>query len=519
MSSSIQPSPIEEKKNIEKPKETSIGDMFKNLGSDVVKLSLLILTGVCMLYSGKVYQSGVLTTDTNCEPYTDKPRAILKNTNSFIDVVKEYDDATKKTTINGLILNFTYDGVTKYKLNENNIPDFVIDFPESVKTALLSEDSIFSGIFTNVDKKLGQLYTLLGNPDENQKAKIRQNLMSVIEVYDSNYFKNKKLVDDAYLLGIGYLKSWIHGKEGNAETTSPIWMYLGQIQQDIFVFFAKYNRMLYETIVTILPESWVIFAAPMLLMMALPFIGPLVAICIAIYLVLLPFINVSYLLYTLQTSADGKEKQWAWPKGDDYASYLWYPLYLIAAFMLTIFGVLPTIVGIITFIMIIKVFFLPLYMTAHKVQRHDTKITEEESLNDYKFGDALLNAFIYKRQIIMIILSIYIFFIIFGNFGGLGIISFVFACIFIYMFIGNIYDQYVPSQEDNDFYQPIPLNVYNSKQHVEYKKCPEDTFTPDEKQKEPSTSWWTWGLGIIGSLANMNSHKKHSQKEKPVSTN
>ena len=182
MSSSIQPSPIEEKKNIEKPKETSIGDMFKNLGSDVVKLSLLILTGVCMLYSGKVYQSGVLTTDTNCEPYTDKPRAILKNTNSFIDVVKEYDDATKKTTINGLILNFTYDGVTKYKLNENNIQDFVVDFPESVKTTLLSENSIFSGIFTNLDNKLGELYTLLGNPDENQKAKIRQNLMSVIEV-------------------------------------------------------------------------------------------------------------------------------------------------------------------------------------------------------------------------------------------------------------------------------------------------------------------------------------------------
>lgn len=507
MSSSIQPSPIEEKKNIEKPKETSIGDMFKNLGSDVVKLSLLILTGVCMLYSGKVYQSGVLTTDTNCEPYTDKPRAILKNTNSFIDVVKEYDDATKKTTINGLILNFTYDGVTKYKLNENNIQDFVVDFPESVKTTLLSENSIFSGIFTNLDNKLGELYTLLGNPDENQKAKIRQNLMSVIEVYDSNYFKNKKLVDDAYMLGIGYLKSWIHGKEGNAETTSPIWMYLGQIQQDIFVFFAKYNRMLYETIVTVLPESWVIFAAPMLLMMAMPFIGPIITICIVIYLILLPFINVSYLLYTLQTSKDGKEKQWAWPKDDEYVSYLWYPLYLIAAFILTLFGVLPTIVGIITFIMIIKVFFLPLYMTAHKLQRHDTKITEEESLIDYKFSDALLNAFIYKRQIIMIILSIYIFFIIFGNFGGLGIISFVFACIFIYMFIGNIYDQYVPSQEDNNFYQPIPLNVYNSKQHVEYKKCPEDVFNPAENKEGKPTSWLTWGLGIIGSFANM---KKHS---------
>lgn len=420
-------SAIEEKKKKPEESKNNLYDFLRDIFKLFLQLCILILLGVYILYAAKLDRSGIISTDKDCEPYEYTKREFGQNgsdTSIFIDIVKLLVD--KKNIVEGTPISFT----------NTNTPEPTEDDP----------------------------------------------------VPKSIYDKNISNFTDGYL-GIGYAKNWMH-----AENSTFYANYIASIQEDVFVFFSKYMGMVYKMTNSIFTESMITFLiGPLTAIFVIPFLS----FVTVIYGLVLIITRCSYLLYerkdyTYKNQGDGQElpyKKWEWPEKEGWDLYWLYFKYIVVLFITLMFNFLGgfSLTSLLVVIPILKYLLMPFFMAA-KVGGKDYKPEDPDDDIPYGFLSAFINAFKYKRQIIMIFMIFNIVMISYANFDVQGLISAIFACIFMWMFFRDVYKQYIP--EDIPFIEKIPLNLFNSSESVKY-KCTayedmKEQIQPIEKKEDES---------------------------------
>ena len=419
----------EKKKEPEKPKNTFyafISDIFKLF----FQVCILILIGVYILYAAKVDRSGIISTDKDCEPYEYTKREFGQNgsdTHIFIDIVKLLVD--KKNIVEGTRINFT----------------------DTTKPEPTEEDPAPKSIYEN-------------------------NINNFTEGY----------------LGIGYAKNWMHAEDSTFYSN-----YIASIQEDVFVFFAKYMGVVYKMTSSIFSESMMTFLiGPLTAMFILPFLS----FVTVIYGLILTITRCSYFLYERkdytyeEPQSDGTPetrpyKKWEWPEKEGWGLYWLYFKYLVILFITLMFSFMGgfSLTGLLVVIPMLKYLIMPFFMSA-KIGGKDYKPSDPDDDTPYGYFTAFLNTFKYKRQVIMIFMIINIVLSAYTYFDVQGLISAIFACVFLWMFFKDVYKQYVP--EDIPFVEKIPLNIFNSNESVNY-KCTaytnlKELIQPTDKTKDAS---------------------------------
>jgi len=301
------------------------------------------------------------------------------------------------------------------------------------------------------------------------------------------------------IFGINYIRYLTDSSDSN-----PYTLFIGTIQQKMYVNYSSMINSFYNILNQNCSESVIIFIIPLIF----SYIISGITIINYIYGIILWFTNL-YLLFSTQTDcyqepmvgADGMPilddngipmtkngKIWGSEPGEMWRQWYWAIFYIILSFILITFIFL-----IITILLIINTFsclFLPLSIVA--------KIKGSPDEKPYTFSTLLGNILKYKMSVIMYIISYFLITDASSIFGGIGAFVAIIACIFIYSFYPNIYQQYIPT----DSTPTIGLESYNQAQ----KFCKGD-FTPADfcDITHPRT-WTEWFYGensptSVGSMA------------------
>ena len=250
------------------------------------------------------------------------------------------------------------------------------------------------------------------------------------------------------ILGIGYLQNW---KEG--PNSSPSWIYMATIQQQMYAFFTNMmtssNALLHQS----LPESVIVFLTPFIYILLVFIFGAFTTL----YGCIMYFYNI-YLLFSTKKECkyidvldekggfiymrgeNGEQKplqelriHWEYKKGAMMSQWYWAIMYFIAAFVFMGFSC-GIIIPLLSFMTVLKVLILPLFLVGKVVGSDE----------DYTFSTSLMHILKYKMSLIMYIVSFFIVVDAFTSLGMLGLLFSILACLFIFCFYPETYKQFIP---------------------------------------------------------------------------
>ena len=245
------------------------------------------------------------------------------------------------------------------------------------------------------------------------------------------YEDNVKTVTDGFL-GFGYIKKTV-----SDEHCSNIMNYIMSVHKGMVLNMAGNINAVGNFFNSTFSESVIVFLGSGVY----GFIVFLLLIVNIFYGWVYYFVNMVYLfskkeVVKVEYMEDGQKQFKNMANWDDNnASINWFtfPLYLIVAFLFWGFA-WAVVIPIMAIVTTIKLLFLPLYFVG-KVDG-----TKEK----YTFGTMLKNTLLYKKSVLMYIIS---FYIVSGasNLGMSGLIFSIIGCLFVYVFFPDVYNKYIPN--------------------------------------------------------------------------
>ena len=320
------------------------------------------------------------------------------------------------------------------------------------------------------------------------------NIFSSNKIITSNriYFPYKENIDtiNNNLFGVGYLKNWMHG-----EHTNPFKMYFASIQLDAFSNYSSMMNSVYNTLNQNCTESVIIFLIPYIFI----FIVLIVTFINWLYTMYLWFYN----LYYLFSKRDDKTNRWKYKYGAiwNFENWFWLFVYFWALVFIFIFLGVGFIIPLLLLKTMICVLFLPLTLSANLENSGNNNKNEEK----YTFNTLLANIFRFKRSIIMF----YIIFLIIMNslsmFSVFGFVSAIIACIIIYWFYPQVYEQVIHANDS----AKAGLSDYKI---AKKKICETNMFGPGENRTFFSffSNFFT---NIINTILDSNRKRRNKQIE------
>jgi len=256
-------------------------------------------------------------------------------------------------------------------------------------------------------------------------------------------------------------------------------------------------------------ESVIIFLAPFIMIFVLYGVG----LINGFYGVLLWFTQL-YLLFSTNVNkfdepvldSDGKpvlkpdgtpqiseRKVWKYKKGDMGKHWVWSILYTFMSFITVGF---PGAFIIIYFL--IRGTFSSLFLPFQMKAKAKTNVGESAG-SEYTFSTLMGNILKYKMSVIMYIVSFFIISDAYSVVGALGAFIGIVACIFVYSFYPNIYQQFKPGAENAESTINLaPYKMVNKVCTENIKKIfSSDKYDMDAEDDASKRTWLEWLLSLL----------------------
>jgi len=304
------------------------------------------------------------------------------------------------------------------------------------------------------------------------------------------------------IFGLNSIREWTDGPNSN-----PYTLYLGTIWQKMSANYSSMMNGFYNVLNENCSESVIIFLAPFIMIFVLYGVG----LINGFYGVLLWFTQL-YLLFSTNVNkfdepvldSDGKpvlkpdgtpqiseRKVWKYKKGDMGKHWVWSILYTFMSFITVGF---PGAFIIIYFLIrgAFSSLFLPFQMKAK------TNVGESAS-SEYTFSTLMGNILKYKMSVIMYIVSLFIISDAYSVVGALGAFIGIVACIFVYSFYPNIYQQFKPGAENAESTINLaPYKMVNKVCTENIKKIfSSDKYDMDAEDDTSKRTWLEWLLSLL----------------------